>query len=333
MRAATTISVILMLLLGPPAHAADLARSSRLVVALYYPWYDHSTWSSGTTADVPLEEYQSADRAAIERHVSQAREAGIDVLVSAWFGPRDGNPTEWNFQTLLETADQQGLSAALLLETDNGDFFPDRDALVLALRHFLDVHANHPGYLRVDGRPAIFVWNPTSVFAPDGHRVNQKSQAAVWAWLSLLDEVDPDRQALWIAEGEFLPILQAFHGIFPYSVAWSRDPARQLQAYGQQVRAYNARNGTDKLWIATAMPGYDDTRVPGRQPVLAVDRADGAYYRRRSWEPSPRGQTGSTSAASTSGLRAIRSSRRAATRRSIWISPASSPSSSSRARR
>ena len=137
MRAATALSLLLMLLLVPRAEAADVARSHPLVVALYYPWYDHSTWSSGTTADVPLEEYQSADRAAIERHVSQAREAGIDVLVSAWLGTGQNNPTETNFQTLLQTADQQGLSAALLLETDNGDFFPDRGALVLGLRHFL----------------------------------------------------------------------------------------------------------------------------------------------------------------------------------------------------
>ena len=57
----------------------------------------------------------------------------------------------------------------------------------------------------------------------------------------MLDEVDPQRQALWIAEGDFFPLLDAFDGIFPYSIAWSPDPARQLQSYGQRVRDYNTQ--------------------------------------------------------------------------------------------
>jgi hypothetical protein len=46
------------------------------------------------------------------------------------------------------------------------------------------------------------------------------------------------------------------------------------------VRAYNAAHGTAKRWIATAMPGYDDTNIPGRGGTFAVDRAGGAYYER-----------------------------------------------------
>src|SRR5262249_17789046 len=143
----------------------------------------------------------------------------------------------------------------------------------------LQVHAEHPNYFRVGGRPVILVWRPIAVFGPDGARVNQKNQAAVQAWRSLLDEVDPGRRALWIAEGDYFAMLDVFDGIFPYSIAWSPDPATQLQSYGQRVRDYNIQIRSQKLWIATAMPGYDDTRIAGRSGTFAVDRKDGAYYR------------------------------------------------------
>lgn len=251
-----------------------------LVLALYYPWYNVSTWESGVTADYPMLPYESWERDAMERHIGWARGAGIDVLVSAWFGPRDNNPTESNLKTLLDVAQPAGVKMAILLETDSGDFFPTRGSLVDALKHAMSTHVNHPAYLRVDGRPVMFVWRPAAVFGTNGARVNQRGAPTVAAWRALLDEVDPQRQAIWIAEGEDFATLDVFDGIFPYSIAWAGDPAGQLSSYGGRVRAYNGSNGTAKRWIATAMPGYDDTRIPGRGKTFAVDRAGGSYYER-----------------------------------------------------
>ncbi len=84
------------------------------------PWYNLGTWESGTTADLPLVPYNSFDPAAIGRHVGWAQDAGIDVLVSAWYGPAGDNPTEHNFRLLLDASQRKGLHAALLLETDRG---------------------------------------------------------------------------------------------------------------------------------------------------------------------------------------------------------------------
>jgi hypothetical protein len=259
---------------------ASFASGQPLVMALYYPWYDEGTWTSGMTADQPLIPYASWHRETIERHVGWARDARIDALVSAWFGPRDDNPTETNLKTLLDVAEPTGLKAAILLETDSNDFFPDRGAMVAGLKHALATHVNHAAYLKVDGRPVIFVWRPSAVFAPSGARVNQKGAASVSAWRAMLDEVDPERKAIWIGEGDDFAILDVFDGIFPYSIAWAGDPAGQLSSYGGRVRAYNGANGAAKRWVATAMPGYDDTRIPGRGKTFAVDRAGGAYYER-----------------------------------------------------
>jgi hypothetical protein len=259
---------------------ASFPASQPLVLALYYPWYNVGTWESGNTADYPMLPYESWERDAIERHVGWAKNAGIDVLVSAWFGPRDNNPTESNLKTLLDVAQPAGLKMAILLETDSGDFFPTRGSLVEALKHALATHVKHPAYVRVDGKPVIFVWRPSAVFGPNGARVNQRGGSAVAAWRALLDEVDPQRQAVWIGEGEDFALLDVFDGMFPYSIAWAGDPAGQLNTYGSRVRSFNSATGAAKRWIATAMPGYDDTRIPGRAKTFAVDRAGGSYYER-----------------------------------------------------
>lgn len=262
------------------AAPSSFASGQPLVMALYYPWYNEATWESGTTADLPLIPYASWHRETIDRHVGWARDAGLDVLVSAWFGPRDDNPTEHNLKTLLDVAQTTPLRAAILLETDSNEFFPDRAALVDGLRTALTTHVNHPGYVRVDGRPVIYVWRPSAVFGPNGARVNQKGAPTVAAWRALLDEVDPGRTAIWIGEGDDFAILDVFDGIFAYSIAWAGDPAAQLKSYGGRVHAYNTANGTSKRWVATAMPGYDDTRIPGRRNTFAVGRAGGDYYER-----------------------------------------------------
>ena len=256
----------------------DAKSGDPLVLALYYPWYDSDTWGKGQTSDLPRERYESADPATIAKQVAWAHSTGIDVLVSAWFGLKDANPTESNFRQLLNTAQASGMRAALMLETDSDEFYPNRATMAQALRYFLDVHASHPAYLRIDGKPVILIWHPIGVFGSNGQRIEQKNGTTVDAWASLLGEVDPQHRALWIAEGDFFDLLRVFDGIFPYSVAWSPDPANQLASYGQTVRQRAVSLGSRKIWAASAMPGYDDTRIPRRASTFAVPRQDGAYY-------------------------------------------------------
>lgn len=83
---ATTRSVFVLLLAvvlvlpgsaGAQGAGPSFRGDDRLVLALYYPWYDEHTWTSGLTADVPLLPYASWEREAIDRHAGWAQDAGI----------------------------------------------------------------------------------------------------------------------------------------------------------------------------------------------------------------------------------------------------------------
>lgn len=243
-----------------PTSAAPESQGNRLVLAFYYAWYDDNSWGGGVP-DVPSPRYASRDRATIERHVSQAQGAGIDALVQSWYGP--GNPTEDNLVTLLDVANGKGFKVAVDFEVASPYYGGSRATMVEGLRHLINGHANHPAYLRWNGKPVIFFW--------------RQQQYSVADWSAIRRDVDPNHTTIWVAEGTNESFLSEFDAHHLYSVAWSADPAAQLVKWGNRVRIAEQRYG-DKVWVATAMPGYDDTRLP-RSGAFRRDRANGTYYR------------------------------------------------------
>lgn len=244
-----------------PRSSAD---TPRLVLAFYYAWFDENSWSPSKVPDVPAQPYVSRDPAAIRRHVEQAQGAGIDAFVQSWWG--FGNPTDENFKKLLEIANEKGFRATIDFELTS-PFYHSRDDAVNSLRTFMQTYGGHPALLRWQGKPVIFFW--------------RQQQYDVATWRAIRDELDPGRGWIWIAEGVDVGYQQVFDGHHLYSVAWSPDPAAQLRKFGGWMRDAEAKWG-DRLWVATVMPGYNDTKT-GRANAFVRDRAGGAYYR-ASWQ-------------------------------------------------
>lgn len=258
------LTLLFLVEIEATAPLAASAQERPLVLAFYYAWFDQNTWASGQSADSPAEPYNSSDRGTIERQVSQAQSAGIDAFVQSWYGPQEaGNQTETNFRTLLEVAQAKGFKAAVDLEVTS-PFLGSVSTVTNVLATLLTTHVQHPAYLRYQGKPVIFFW--------------RQQQFSVDQWAAIRNQIDPNRNTYWIAEGTELAYQSVFDGHHLYSIAWATSPADQLAQWGNKVRAYATENKVSRLWVATAMPGYDDTRLT-RANSFAVPRRNGDYYR------------------------------------------------------
>jgi len=254
--------MLLLALLGPVVPVA--AQSEHLVLAFYYNWYDEKSFGPKKTSDQPVTPYKSADRATIERQVDQAKQAGIDGFVVSWYGPRDAadNQTEANLRTLLDVAQEKNFKVAVDFET-GGPFFKNQSDVQNALASLLSTHANHPAYLKVNGKPVIFFW--------------QNSRYSVNAWSTMRQAVDPLHQSIWIGEGTNLDYLRVFDGHHLYNIAWSADPRAEVIKWGQRVREKAIELGAFKYFIGTAMPGFDN-RLASSSPTYRA-RSAGEYFR------------------------------------------------------
>ena len=266
-------------ILAWPMRIVAAARPARQVLAFYYGWYGPGIhWQDAdpvrkTLADSPgypeTGTYDSLDAATIQRHVAQARDAGITGLICSWWG--QGDRTDQQLKPLLDAAATVGLSITVYVENVTSP-----EALAAASLYNLQAYGDHPAWLKLNGKPVIFLYD----------RVLQTMGLDGWKRArAIIDAGAPGRLAV-IATGNGRKQIAErgplFAGVHIYDMAFylaQKHPFAWLwrrQFYDGWVKYQKGLS----VVTATVMPGYDDHLVTGRPaPRPLVDRDGGRLYR------------------------------------------------------
>ena len=243
-----------------------------LVLAFFYPWYQHFNWSSDKLLDQPLYLYSTDLPHEVARSLGEARAAGLDGVIVSWRGDTDWN--DRRLQIVLDQAHTLGLTVSILVETLLATEGPEgtkkplvADKMRQWLEKAFDVYARHPAFLRIHGRPVIFVY-VADAFTPEDWRTMVRSLA------------HGRRKIFLMADSRDPAFLESFSGAFTYATADISQPDFERFYSDQALRtqSYNLSYGGERrVDAATVSPGYDDSRLD-RERTFVVDRANGARY-------------------------------------------------------
>ena len=227
---------------------ADVKSSEEppIQAAFFYPWFPNAWDQAGiypyTNYTPSLGLYDSRDDAVIDEQLRLAASAHIEAFISSWWG--QGHHTDTAFQYILSRSERvdspyPNLRWAIYYENESqGD--PTVSQIVSDLQYLANNYFQHSGYLRVDGRPVVFVYADAADGSGMADRWAQaKAQfgSNIYVVLKVYSGYrnDPNQPDSW---HQYAPAV-AYDSQLPYSVTvspgfWkvgevprlSRDPAR-----------------------------------------------------------------------------------------------------------
>lgn len=132
--------------------------------AFFYPWFPQSWTQNGIypfTNYIPtLGYYDSSNDSIIDQQLQLASKAHLDTFIASWWG--QGHYTDTAFQHILSRSERvgspyQNMRWAIYYEQE-GQGDPTVAQIVSDLQYLAANVFNHPGYLRVNDRPVVFVY-------------------------------------------------------------------------------------------------------------------------------------------------------------------------------
>jgi hypothetical protein len=238
------------------------------VLAFYYPWYGSPQgperslqhWQEGATDKPKLGPYSSRAESTLKQHLAWLEQAGVDAIIISWWGPRSYADVTARDHIVPALAGKR-VEFCLYLE-DARDTATLRDQLL----YIYDTYGSSPNHLRVAGKPVVFIYA----------RAMQRFTPAQFG--DVFQSLRNDKRDMFYIADSFDPkFLECFDGAHTYNPVGivKQSPDRLAKVYEAASRACRDRN---KLFVATALPGYDDSHI-GRQRPIILERNDGETYR------------------------------------------------------
>lgn len=235
-------------------------------LAFYYPWYVPADWDTADFIDAPLERYSTYNLADVGKVVDKAMGAGLTGFISSWWGPTDTSNSR--LQTLLTAIENRNFETSIYYETLRGGLPLDNATIISELTYALNTYGSNSKFMHWNGKPVIFVWATGRVSTAN--------------WKTILAAVRANAgPAYFIGMGCDSADMDVFDGMHDYTV----NQAADLHAYEKRCGKKTSNHfllsekKERKIWVATAMPGYDDTAIANRTEHLIVPRENGSFYR------------------------------------------------------
>lgn len=258
----------------------------KLVLAFYYPWYanpkvsgswrhwervDEAKKQIGSSTNYPqLGPYDSHDPKVCEQHAKWARECGVDGFIVSWWG--QGDFSDKAMPVILKAAARYRRVVTIYYET-----VPERkvERAVEDLLYILRTYGDHPAWLKVNGKPVVFIYGRTI------------GEIKLDGWQKVIEQLQKSYEGGFVLIGDQISPKAAsiFQGVHTYN------PCGAMQGKTiEQVREWAKANYEQWVKIArdegvisciTVIPGYDDTKI--RKPGIKVERFNGELYRAQ-WE-------------------------------------------------
>ncbi|MFW6161239.1 MAG: glycoside hydrolase family 99-like domain-containing protein [Planctomycetota bacterium] len=257
----------------------------RKVLAFYYTWYGppdeqgralHWGKVSAEKHDIEasthypaLGAYDSQDPEVIDRHIDLAKRHGVDVFIATWWAIGDYHDRA--FVKLLDRAKARDFEATVYWETVPGEGRAKIARAVDDLVYILGQYAEHPAFLKLDGKPVVFVYG----------RVMNQVQMTEWPEIITLARERYGEDFLLIADGYREGDARMFDGLHVYNIcaALREKPVEFIRDYARKTFPAAVKLAKDHGRVAgvTIIPGYDDRKI--RDPGIHAPRHGGQTYR------------------------------------------------------
>jgi hypothetical protein len=259
----------------------------REVLAFYYPWYgvDRSGiqgrhWGNINAAahDASASPhypacgvYDSMDPALVTSHIDLAKSNGITGFIVSWWGLKSKQTRDdSSVPLMLQCADREHFKISVYWEQAPGSGAKRKAQAINDLVHLVTSFGTNNAFLKVDGKPVIFVYERVLSQIPkaDWPTIISGARAKAGPFLLIADKFEEANARL-------------FAGLHRYNIAWAG-----VGKTPDELRAWAAQYDADAVKLArqyrriscvTVIPGYNDTKM--RKPGRNVDRQDGQVYR------------------------------------------------------
>jgi hypothetical protein len=133
-----------------------------LRAAFYYPWYPEQWTAAGHRYTPYLGLYDSGDPAVIDAHIGGMKYANIEAGLYSWWGKN--SPTDSRLGLALDRAEAAGFKFAVYYEIDQLGT-ASKSSINTQIKYLRDTYFSHPAYLKVDGKPVVFVYCPSGALS------------------------------------------------------------------------------------------------------------------------------------------------------------------------